>query len=110
MSTNGSVADADAEAADRVVVSYPADLSDWGRHQVSTRYFRSYLRKTLADPAPGDVSEEFVGVGCCGDTLDVSLRVERVEGGSWMGEETEIEYEDREDWDVEDARQVDRGA
>lgn len=108
MSTNGAVAD--AEAADRVVVSYPADLSDWGRHQVSTRYFRSYLRKTLTDPVPGDVSEEFVGVGCCGDTLDVSLRVERVEGGSRMGEETEIEYEVREDWDVEDARQVHRGA
>ena len=29
--------------------------------------------------AVGDVREEFVDVGCCGDSLDVPFRVERLE-------------------------------
>jgi hypothetical protein len=82
--------------ADRVVVSYPEDLSDWGRFQVEKPSFRAFLRKTRDDAEPGDVWEEFVGVGCCGNTLDVPLRVERVEGGSRIGDDTEIVYEVRE--------------
>lgn len=91
---------ADEPLADRVVVSHPADLSEWGRHQLSTRYFRSYLRKTLGRPDPGDVTEEFVGVGCCGSTLDVPLRIERLDCGSQVGPETEIVYEVREACDL----------
>jgi hypothetical protein len=82
--------------ADRVVVSYPEDLSDWGRFQVEKPSFCAFLRKTRDDAEPGDVWEEFVGVGCCGNTLDVPLRVERVEGGSRIGDDTEIVYEVRE--------------
>lgn len=82
--------------ATRVVISYPADLSDWGRMQVDTRHFRGYLRRTLGSVAAGDAWEEFVGVGCCGDTLDVPLRVEAVDGGSRVGPDTEIEYDVRE--------------
>ena len=90
----------DAETATRVVVSYPADLSDWGRMQVDTRYFRAYFRKVHDDLREGETFEEFVGVGCCGNTLDVPLRVERVERGSRMGEDTAIEYTVREACDV----------
>ncbi|WP_201294037.1 hypothetical protein [Natronorubrum halalkaliphilum] len=84
------------QPADRVVVSYPADLSDWGRFQVEKRSFRAFLRKTRERARSGDVWEEFVGVGCCGNTLDVPLRVERVDGGSLIDEETEISYDVRE--------------
>jgi hypothetical protein len=82
--------------AERVVVSYPADLSDWGRFQVEKPSFRAFLRKTRDAAEPGDLWEVFVGVGCCGNTLDVPLRVERVEGGARIGDDTEIEYEVRE--------------
>ncbi|PSQ03503.1 hypothetical protein BRC92_06285 [Halobacteriales archaeon QS_4_69_31] len=82
--------------AARVVVSYPADLSDWGRSIVEDDPFRAYLGKTLGRVAAGDGFVEFVGVGCCGDTLDVPLRVEAIEGGDTVTEETAVEYEVRE--------------
>jgi len=85
---------ADATAR-RVVLSYPADLSAWGRKQVSTPHFRAYLRKVHESAEPGDTWPEFVGVGCCGDSLDVPLRVERVDGGSRVDEATGFEYEER---------------
>jgi hypothetical protein len=84
------------ERATRVTVSYPEDLSGWGRFQVEKPSFRAYLRKTLGDVREGEVREEFVGVGCCGNTLDVPLRIERVEGGRRVDMETEIGYEVRE--------------
>ncbi len=87
--------------ADRVVVSYPADLSDWGRMQVEKPSFRAFLRKTRGSAAVGDVWAEFVGVGCCGNTLDVPLRVERVDGGPALDAGTEIAFEVREACDVE---------
>lgn len=87
--------------ADRVVVSYPADLSEWGRGQLTTRHFRAWLRRVHPHPSAGDVWEEFLDVGCCGDTLDVPLRVERVEGGDRMDVDTEITYEAREACDID---------
>jgi hypothetical protein len=92
--------------AARVVVSYPADLSTWGRQQVDTRHFRAWLRKTLGTVAVGDVREEFVGVGCCGNTLDVPLRIEAVEGGRRVGPDTEVAYEVREACDIDGGWQV----
>lgn len=84
-------------AAETVVVSYPADLSRWGEFQIDTRHFKAYLRRTKKERIEqGDVWEEFLDVGCCGDTLDVPLRVERVEGGDSFGPDTEIEYTERE--------------
>ena len=88
------------ETASRVVVSYPADLSDWGRMQVDTDHFRAYLKKVREEPRAGETFEEFVGVGCCGNTLDVPLRIERVEGPNRMGEDTVIEYTVREACDL----------
>jgi hypothetical protein len=87
--------------ADRLRISYPADLSEWGRFQVEKSSFRAYLRKTMGTAGVGDVFEEFVGVGCCGNTLDVPLRVEAVEGGTRVGENTDIEYEVREACGIE---------
>lgn len=86
---------ADRGSATRVVVSYPSDLSNWGQHQIDQRHFRAYLRKTLGDVREGDLVEEFVGVGCCGSALDVPLRIERIEGGDRVGEDTDVVYEER---------------
>ncbi len=82
--------------ASHVVVSYPADLSEWGRDTVDGSPFRSYLTKAHDTASAGDVWEEFVGVGCCGDTLDVPLRVESVEGGERLTEDTTFEFTVRE--------------
>lgn len=82
--------------ATRVVVSYPADLSGWGRDQLETPWFRAYLRRTLGSAEVGELTEVFLDVGCCGDSLDVPLRVEAIEGEGPVGEETAIEYDERE--------------
>jgi hypothetical protein len=79
-----------------VTISYPADLSDWSRDQLDGRIFRAYLRRKLDRPAVGDEWEEFVDVGCCGSAHYVGLRIEAVEGGSRVGEETLIEYTTRD--------------
>ncbi|ADB59643.1 hypothetical protein Htur_0746 [Haloterrigena turkmenica DSM 5511] len=91
----------DAASAGRVVVSYPAALSEAGRRQLEKRSFRSYLHKTRDEAREGDVWEEFVGVGC-GTTRDVSLRVERVDGGAEITDETAIGYASRDDGELED--------
>jgi hypothetical protein len=46
--------------------------------------------------AETETVEEFVGVGCCGDTLDVPLRLEKLVDGDRIDEGTEIVYETRE--------------
>jgi len=83
-------------SASRVVVSYPADLSQWGRDIVEDSPFRAYLRKAHPTASEGEEWAEFVGVGCCGDSLDVPLRVETVEGGPQLTEETTFEFTVRE--------------
>jgi len=95
-----------SDVATRVVVSYPADLSGWGRWQLEERSFEAYLRRVHDEVRPGAVWEEFLDVGCCGSSLDVPLRVEAVEGGDRMGEETEIEYTVREACDIGGGWQV----
>jgi len=91
-----------AVGATRVVLSYPAALSDWGRDQIATDRYRGYFRRTLGAVEVGDVREEFVDVGCCGDSLDVPFRVERIDGpegsveAGEVGPDTAIEYAERE--------------
>jgi hypothetical protein len=86
-----------AASATTVVVSYPADLSDWGQFQVEKPSFRAYLKKTIDEVHVGDVHETFVGVGCCGNALDVPLRIESVSGGAALSAATTIEFEAREE-------------
>lgn len=96
--------------ADRVTVSYPADLSGWGRHQVERPAFRAYLRKTLGTVAAGDVVEAFVGVGCCGDTLDVPLQIESVAGTGPVDGDTEVAFAVREACGIEGGWRVQSAA
>lgn len=89
-----------SETATRVVLSYPANLSKWGRDIVENRPFRAYLPKAHDEATPGEVWEEFVGVGCCGSALDVPLRVEAVEGSPQLSLDTEFEFTVREACDI----------
>lgn len=96
--------------ATRVVISYPADLSGWGRDQLETPWFRAYLRQTLGATDDGTATDGtnegrtvegrtidvFLDVGCCGDSLDVPLRVERIEGEGPIDDGTDVVYEERE--------------
>lgn len=82
----------DPNAAARVVVAYPDGLSDWGRDQLTAPRFSTYLRRVLDEVHEGEAFEEFLDVGCCGNTLDVTLRIERVEGGSVVDGDTQIEF------------------
>ena len=84
-----------SDEATRVVLSFPDGLSEWGRDQIETDRYRGYLRRVLAEPRVGDEREEFVDVGCCGDSLDITFRVERVEGGSRVGDDTGIDLVER---------------
>lgn len=83
--------------ATRVVLSHPKNLSDWGRDQISSDRYRNYLRRKLDAPMVGDSFETFVDVGCCGDSLDVPFCVEAVEDGELVGDETEVEYTERDE-------------
>lgn len=96
--------------ATSVVISYPADLSIWGQEQIDTPHFRSYLRKTLDEVSTGEQWEEFVGVGCCGNTLDVPLRIEQVTGGTVVGPQTDISYVERAACGIEGGWQVQSAA
>jgi hypothetical protein len=87
--------------ATRVTLSYPADLSEWGRDQLRTPWFTAYLRRKLGAPEPGEEHAEFLDVGCCGDSLDVTLRVVAVAGGETVGEGTAVEWTEHEACDVQ---------
>ena len=89
------------DVARTVLLSYPADLSEWGRSRVEHDSFRAYLTKAHETAAPGDIWAEFVGVGCCGNSLDVPLRVEAVDGGEEIGSSTTFEFVVREACDIE---------
>jgi hypothetical protein len=106
MSSESVESDPDRDAASKVVLSYPADLSTWGRDTVEGRRFRAYLRKVHDDLAVGDTWAEFVGVGCCGNTLDVPIKVEAIEGAARMGANTDIAFEVREACDIQGGWQV----
>lgn len=83
------------DEATRVVLSYPADLARHGRQRVAQEYYKKWLRRSRDAAAVGDQWDEFTDVGCCGNHMDVPLRVEAVEGGAQVGPETAIEYTER---------------
>lgn len=78
-----------------ITLSYPSELSTWGRDIVEGEPFRAYLRKAHDVATPGELWEEFVGVGCCGDAMDVTLRVETVEGEGELTPDTSFEFVER---------------
>ncbi|QLG27921.1 hypothetical protein HUG10_10305 [Halorarum halophilum] len=84
------------ETATRLVLSYPNGLSEWGHDQIETERYRRYLRRVFETPTVGDESEEFVDVGCCGSSLDLTFRVEDVEGGDRVDDDTEVELVPRD--------------
>lgn len=94
---NGSEPDGRIE---RLVLSYPDDLSEWSHRQVSADRYRNYLRKVFATPVAGDESEEFVDVGCCGNSLRFTVRVEAVEGSGETTADTVVDLVERRE-DVE---------
>lgn len=87
--------------ASRVVISYPADLSDWSADQLRTPWFERYLRKTLGEIHQDDEFEEFVDIGCCGNSLDIPLRIESIEDGTKVGDATVIDWTTRAACDVD---------
>lgn len=95
MSLDGAHTSEEAVAR-RVVLSYPSDLGSWGAGRLDTRSFRRWLARTRDSAAVGGVWEEFVDGGCCGSTIDADLRVEAVEGGPEIGEETTFEFVERD--------------
>lgn len=99
-----------SETATHVVISYPADLSKWGRDIVEDTPFATYLPKAHDEAEPGETWEEFVGVGCCGSALDVPLRVEDVQGGSKLTPETTFEFTVREACDIDGGWRVQSAA
>lgn len=81
--------------AERAVLSYPDGLSEWARDQVLADRYRTYLGRAFEGASAGDEREEFVDVGCCGNSLDFTVRVESVEGGDRVGEDTALELVER---------------
>jgi len=96
MSSQNGADEATEPLATRVVLSFPADIGEHGRGRIHSDYYRKYLTKVHDSAAEGDEWDEFTDVGCCGSQMDVPLVVERVEGGSRVDLDTEIEYTERE--------------
>jgi hypothetical protein len=90
-------ADADGDAATRVVLSHPSDLSERGRREIARDHYRKYLRRVHGAVTAGDEFEEFTDVGCCGSTMYFTFRVEAVEDGTRFGPETVVEYVERDE-------------
>jgi hypothetical protein len=83
-------------ATDSVTLSYPADVSDWGYDQLTTDHMRAYLKKTNGPAREGDTWSVFLDVGCCGDSPDVPLVVEAVDGDGDLDADTDLHFEERE--------------
>lgn len=88
------------ERAESVVVSYDESTIDeelryWVRDELEDDSFRAYLGRAHDRAEAGDEWEEFVSRGC-GLPVDVQLRVERVEGGGHVDEDTSFEVVPRE--------------
>ena len=89
-----------AESATRVVLSYdPAGIDEVSRFWVEDELWSDDVAGRLRDAhgtlAEGDAVEEFVSKGC-GVPVGVTLRVERVDGGAEIGNETAINVRPRD--------------
>lgn len=91
---------ATAETASRVVLSYdPQAIDDisryWVEDELSKDAYEAYIRRSYGPVSEGEEFEEFVAKGCS-VPMDVTLRVERLEGGSTIGDETAVDIQRRE--------------
>lgn len=92
--------DAATTRARRLVASYdPSAFDDrtrfWAENELQSDDYAAILRRNYDELAEGDELEESVSKGC-GVPADVTLRVERLEAGSKLGEETTVEIRPRE--------------
>jgi hypothetical protein len=92
------------DQADRVLVSFrsaetvPDDTDDWWvaddewlQENMTERTYRQYLRRAHSGRvAVGAEWDEFVNCGCA-SPVDVTLRVEQIEGGTAIGPGTTID-------------------
>jgi len=88
------------ETATRVVLSYDPEAIDdisrfWVEDELSKDAFEGYIRRTHDSLSEGETFEGVVSKGC-GVPVDVTLRVERLEGGPGVGEETTVGLRRRE--------------
>lgn len=77
--------------AERVVLRY-APVTDRVTEELATSRYSAYLRRAEDGPvAVGDEWDHFVSRGC-GDTRDVTLTVDAVEGVDRVGDATEFTF------------------
>ena len=77
--------------ADRVVLRY-APGAHCVTEELATSRYSAFLRRAEDGPvAVGDEWDHFVSRGC-GDTRDVTLTVDAVEGGNRVGDDTEFTF------------------
>ncbi|WP_226011066.1 hypothetical protein [Halomicrobium salinisoli] len=92
--------DETGQTAERVVLSHPSNLGKHGRDRIRQDYYRQWLRRSRETAAPGDEWDEFTDIGCCGSQMRIPFRVEAVDGGDRVTEDTEIEITEREACDL----------
>ncbi|GCF14496.1 hypothetical protein Harman_24310 [Haloarcula mannanilytica] len=96
-----------ASIADRIVLSFAPSAAggdpwsgvdtEWIVDELRGDAYRQYLRRAHGGPVTvGDEWSEFVSCGCA-TPQDVVLRVERVEGGTVLGDTTTLDIHPRDD-------------
>lgn len=81
----------EAIVATTVLISYHPP-TERAKEELDAESYRSYLRRAHSGPvSEHDEWDEFVSTGC-GTTEEVVLRVEAIEGGEEIGEETVFEF------------------
>ncbi|KAA9398239.1 hypothetical protein Har1130_04720 [Haloarcula sp. CBA1130] len=96
-----------ASVADRIVLSFAPSAADgdpwsgvdteWLADELRGDTYQQYLRRAHGGPvAAGEEWDEFVSCGCA-TPQDVALRVERVEGGTVLGDATTLAVQPRDD-------------
>jgi len=96
-----------ASVADRIVLSFAPSAADedpwsgvdteWIVDELRGDTYQQYLRRAHGGPVSvGEEWEEFVSCGCA-TPQDVLLRVERVEGGTVLGDATALIIQSRND-------------
>jgi len=96
-----------ASVADRIVLSFAPSAADedpwsgvdteWIADELHGDTYQQYLRRAHGGPVSvGEEWDEFISCGCS-TPQDVLLRVERVEGGTALGDATALIIQPRND-------------